>query len=138
MAIDTGTAKFDLTLALEPTEGGLDATLEYRTELFEAATVAGLAGHLETFLRAAARNPGRPLPRLPILTAVERQQLAEWAAPGTAGADRDCLHEQLRAQVRRTPTAVALRHAGRDLTYAELDLQTDQLAGRLRARWRRS
>jgi len=133
MPVDTGTAKFDLTLALEPTDEGLHASLEYRTELFEAATVARLAGHLETLLGAAARNPGRPLPRLPILTAVERRQVAEWAGPATAGAERGCLHELFRAQARRTPTAVAVRHAGRDLTYAELDLQANQLAHGLRA-----
>ncbi|MCU0686682.1 MAG: condensation domain-containing protein, partial [Polyangiaceae bacterium] len=39
-----GTAKFDLSLALAETEGGLDGALEYRADLFHVATVRRFAG----------------------------------------------------------------------------------------------
>ncbi|MCU7881018.1 MAG: hypothetical protein KZQ66_09235 [Candidatus Thiodiazotropha sp. (ex Lucinoma aequizonata)] len=43
--LDNATAKFDLTLFVWETLDGLRGTLEYNTDLFEAATIERLAGH---------------------------------------------------------------------------------------------
>jgi len=51
---DTVTVKperqFDLTLSLTQTEQGLIGSLVYNTDLFEAATIARMAGHFQTLL----------------------------------------------------------------------------------------
>src|SRR6185369_4686922 len=39
LEVDTGTAKFDLSLSVEPRDGGLGGALEYAADLFDAATV---------------------------------------------------------------------------------------------------
>src|SRR5262249_7202220 len=68
---ESGTAKFDLTLALVETKQGLVGNLEYNTDLFEAATVRRLLGHFRNLLEAAADDPGRRLSELPLLSAAE-------------------------------------------------------------------
>ncbi|HWU91317.1 MAG TPA: amino acid adenylation domain-containing protein, partial [Kofleriaceae bacterium] len=53
LAVERSIAKFDLTLMLEETDQGLTGSLEYATDLFEAATIARMAGHLQVLLEAA-------------------------------------------------------------------------------------
>jgi len=77
------TAKFDLTLFVTEGRRGLVASLEYNTDLFEAATIERMLGHLQVLLEAVTQAPEAKLARLPLLTNVEQQQLAlrePWAS----------------------------------------------------------
>jgi len=136
--LPTGTAKFDLTLALAEEEGGIAGTLEHSSDLFEAATAARLMGHLAELLRGTADDPGRPLSALPLLTAGERRQiLEEWndTAVVLPGEGDLRLPDLVAAQAARTPHAQAVvgwRLSGEErLTYADLLARADRLAGRL-------
>ena len=73
-------SKFDVTLSLAETGGGLEGSLEYDSDLFEAATMARLAAQLGETLRQLALTPDLPVWRLDLVTAAERARLA-WAAP---------------------------------------------------------
>jgi amino acid adenylation domain-containing protein len=127
------TAKVDLTLALAESPEGISGSLEYSTDLFDSATVARLAGHLERLLAGAVEAPGARVSRLPLLSAAERLQLLEWN-----DTDRDlpggglCLHQLFEAQARRTPEAVAVVDGPREVLYRELDEMAERLAGSLR------
>ncbi|MFP2912829.1 condensation domain-containing protein, partial [Pyxidicoccus sp. 3LFB2] len=68
------TSKFDLTLSFNEIEQGLAAFCEYSTDLFEAATIERMMGHLKTLLESAVAAPGQRLSQLPMLPASERQQ----------------------------------------------------------------
>ncbi len=127
LAVDA--AKFDLSLTLEETgSGGLACRLQYSTDLFDAATVRRLGGHLASLLASAVAAPGRRLSELPLLAAAERHQLLEWRGQPVRRPERPVLHELFTAQAGRTPDAVAIAGAGRQLSYAELDRRTNQLA----------
>jgi len=67
-AIDPGIAKLDLTLDLRETPSGLAGWFEYNTDLFEAATIARLAGHWEQLLTGIAADAGQRIGELPLLT----------------------------------------------------------------------
>ena len=54
-----GTAKFDLTLALRETAAAPTAGLEYNTDLFDAATVERMLGHLRPARRGGGADPDR-------------------------------------------------------------------------------
>ena len=136
--LPTGTAKFDLTLALAEEEGGIAGTLEHSSDLFETATVARMMGHLAELLRGAAADPGRPLSALPLLTAGERRQiLEEWNDTAAVFPEEGDLRlpDLVAAQAARTPHAQAVvgrRLSGEErLTYADLLARADRLAGRL-------
>ncbi|HEU0080271.1 MAG TPA: amino acid adenylation domain-containing protein, partial [Longimicrobiaceae bacterium] len=128
-----GIAKFELNLALTDDGEALHGALVYRAALFDAATIARMAGHLEVVLEAMAADPLRRLAEVSLLRGAERAQLLEAWNATAAELPRACLHELFAAQAARTPDAVAVAVADRDLTYAELDGRADALAGRLRA-----
>src|SRR5262245_15585498 len=56
LPMETGTAKFDLTLSVGEGPGGLSAILEYNTDLFDAETVRSFAVHFTNLLNAIVAN----------------------------------------------------------------------------------
>jgi amino acid adenylation domain-containing protein len=143
LEVDSGTAKFDLTLSIAEAAGALTATLEYNTDLFEQATIQRMIGHFQTLLEGIVANPERRLSELPILTEVERHQLlVEWNDTKRDYPRDECIHELFEDQVERTPDAVAVvfpstgsgQSEHRQLTYRELNRRANQLAHYLRKR----
>jgi amino acid adenylation domain-containing protein len=133
MGVASGTSKFDLTLSVRADGERTILDLEHSTELFDAATVERLAGHLVRLLDGAFAAPGRRVAEIPLLSAEEAQQLREWNQTAASYPTELCLHELIEAQVERTPESTALSHEGRSLTYRHLDSAADRLARRLRA-----
>ncbi|MCP3138032.1 non-ribosomal peptide synthase/polyketide synthase [Pyxidicoccus xibeiensis] len=132
--VDSGTSRLDLTVAMAETARGLEVGCEYRTDLFEEATIDRLVRHLGTVLEAAADGPEARLSSLSLLSAPEqRQVLVEWNATEQDFPRATCAHHLFEAQAARTPEAVALRFEGQSLTYAQLDARANQLAHHLRA-----
>ena len=69
-------SKFDVTLSLAETSGGgLEGSLEYDGDLFEASTMARLMAHVSEALRGLAAAPDRPVWRLGLVSAAERARL---------------------------------------------------------------
>ena len=131
--IENDTSKFDLTLTLSDQGSRLSGRIEYRTDLFDSATIARLAGHLETLLAAAIAQPDRPITALPLLTTAEQHQLQiEWNATARDYPPVSGVHELIEAQAARTPDALAVVYADEHLTYAELNRRANQLAHHLR------
>ncbi|HEV2146577.1 MAG TPA: amino acid adenylation domain-containing protein, partial [Longimicrobiaceae bacterium] len=131
--VATGGESFDLTVWATDAPHGVLVQAQYPTDFYDAATVRRLLGHFATLLEAAAADPERRLSELPLLTAgeqAEREALNRTAAPYCDAP----LHEQVEAQVRRTPDAVAVEWGGERLSYAELNRRANRLAHLLRAR----
>ncbi|HEX7239911.1 MAG TPA: amino acid adenylation domain-containing protein, partial [Longimicrobiaceae bacterium] len=134
LEVGTGATKFDLVLSLADEGERITGALEYRTDLFEAATAARMAGHLGVLLEAMAADPARRLSDLEWITPAERRLvLEEWSATEDAY-PRASVHALFAEQAARTPDAVALVFEGGTLTYAELDARSGRLARTLRGR----
>jgi amino acid adenylation domain-containing protein len=126
-------AKFDLTLSLFETATSVSGTLEYALDLFETATIERLLGHFQTLLRAIVVDPEQRIDRLPLLTDAEQQQIVHgWNATAAEFPEHLCVHELMAAQAERAPDAIALVFEDRQMSYAELDQRTNQLAHQLR------
>ena len=133
LEVDAGTAKADLELHLREGAGGLEGTLVYSTDLFDAATAVRLTGHFRTLLEGVAADPERRLSDLPLLTEPERHRLlVEWNATAREYPREACIHQLFEAQVERTPDAVAVISEDRRLTYRELNARANRLAHHLR------
>jgi surfactin family lipopeptide synthetase A len=132
--LEIGTAKFDLDLELDDRPSGLQGRFVYCTDLFDAATVERMAGHFQTMLEAIAADPEQKISALPMLTAAERRQFAEWNGTETEYPRERCMHELVEVQAGRTPNASAVEHGSRSLTYRELDQRANQLAHFLQKR----
>jgi amino acid adenylation domain-containing protein len=131
--VEVGVAKFDLTLSVYESGGRLNGWVEYRTGLFDPATVERWMGHLRVLLETAVADPARRLSELPLLSPAERWQVAgEWNATALPLPLERCLHELVEAQAARTPDAPAVAAEDGELTYRELDARAERLARRLR------
>ncbi|NNB93250.1 AMP-binding protein, partial [Corallococcus exiguus] len=127
--VDVGAARFDLTLVASEEARGLRLIAEYRTALFDEATVARMLGHLRSLLQAVVLDAGQRVSALPLMDEAEqRQVLVDWNDTRVDLSHAATLPELIQAQVERTPDAVALAFEGRALTYRELDARANQLA----------
>ncbi len=130
---EEGTTRFDLNLTLRDGDEGLAGALVYRAELFEAETIARMAGHLEVLLEAMAAEPGRRLSEVSLLRGAERVQVLEAWNATRAGYPRELVHELFAGQAARTPDAPAVLFRDEVLSYAELERRSRTLAHRLRS-----
>ncbi|HEX8495517.1 MAG TPA: amino acid adenylation domain-containing protein [Pyrinomonadaceae bacterium] len=130
---ERGTAKFDLSLALQETESGLSGVIEYSTDLFDDETISRMIGHFERLLESITADPQKRLSALQLLTDEEQHRLLfDWNDVKTDYPRDFCIHRLFEAQVERSPEAVAVNYADAQLTYAELNAKANQLARRLR------
>ncbi|MFD0662901.1 non-ribosomal peptide synthetase [Thermocatellispora tengchongensis] len=131
---DLGIAKFDLLFNFDEHYGpggtpqGVDAFVEYSTDLFEAGTAEALAARLVRVLRAVARDEDLRIGEIDLLTPQERHTVLErWndtARPLRAATLAGLFEEQAAA----TPDRTAVVFGDRRLTYAELDAGAGRLA----------
>ncbi|HSF39662.1 MAG TPA: amino acid adenylation domain-containing protein, partial [Thermoanaerobaculia bacterium] len=129
------TARFDLTLVLQTTGDGLRASAEYRSDLFEEATVERWLGHFRTLLEGIVADPARRISDLPLLTPAERDQIVSaWNDTAEDLGPAACLHDLFYEQAARTPDALAILRKEGQTTYGDLARQADRLARRLRAK----
>ncbi|MEG4589523.1 amino acid adenylation domain-containing protein [Microcoleus sp. MOSTC5] len=130
--LDTETAKFDLTLELQERPEGIVGHFEYSRDLFNADTIERMVGHFQTLLEGIVANPEQKIAELPLLTELERQQLAAWNNTETDYPKDACIHQLFEEQVELTPDAIALVFEDKQLTYKELNQRANQLAHHLR------
>ncbi|WP_444547642.1 amino acid adenylation domain-containing protein [Sorangium atrum] len=124
---------YDLVASIYDAGAGVVARLDYRRDLFEHATAARLLDHWEALLGGAAEDPDRRISELPLLSAgARRQLLVDWSSGASHSRPRERVDEQIAAQARRAPSAVAVAFEGERLTYAELDRRSNQIAHLLR------
>jgi len=131
LPVDTGTAKFDLSLSLQQTAAGLVGTIEYSTELFDAETVDRLFAHYRNLLLGMVEDSERLVDELPLLGEHERR--ASTPAAIVPDGPVGTLHERFASIAAVHAGNVAATHAGVDLTYGELDRLSEALAIELRA-----
>ncbi|MFS8068403.1 MAG: condensation domain-containing protein, partial [Byssovorax sp.] len=138
LEVDTLTAKFELTLELDERPEGLIGRLEYRTDLFDAATIARMADHFVVLLEGIVAAPDRRLSELPIMTEAEIRQQAAWNETRADHSREVCIHHMFESQAARSPDAIAVvsyesRSPQATLTYGELNRRANQLAHHLQS-----
>jgi amino acid adenylation domain-containing protein len=129
---DTGTTRFDLSLALGEAGGGLAGRMFYNLDLFDRATVKRLVGHLEALVRSAVAAPERRVSELDLLSEAEREELRAWNRTAVARPAGLRLHDLLAEVAGRSPDAVAVSFGTAALSYGELARRSAALALTLR------
>ncbi|MHC8319475.1 non-ribosomal peptide synthetase [Pseudomonas sp. GB2N2] len=135
LANDARATKFDLNLEVTDLDHRLGCCLTYSTDLFDEPRIARMAGHWRNLLEALLANPQQRLSELPLLEALEQQNLLDslGVEPGEHRLDQ-CIHQLFSEQAIRRKDAPALTFAGETLSYAELDSRANRLAWSLRER----
>ena len=133
----THTARMDLTFSLaerwnedgEP--AGIGGAVEFRTDVFDPASIGVLIERLERVLGAMTADPGRRVASIDVLDELEHARLdavgnrVMLTQPASTPVS---IPEGFAAQVARTPGAVALSCEGASWTYRELDEASNRLA----------
>jgi len=128
-----GLAPLDLTIEVRETDDGAHCWFEYKTELFDAATIARMAERFRLLLESISIDGGQKISTLQFLTPDERHPLAPESSIAIEYSSRQCVHELFEAQVERTPSAIAVVHEKEKLTYHALNERANQLAHHLRS-----
>ncbi|WP_396931709.1 amino acid adenylation domain-containing protein [Mycolicibacterium sp.] len=143
LPLDTHTARVDLAFSLserwthagDPT--GIDGMVEFRTDVFDAASIQTLVERLQRVLMAMTAEPSRRVSSIDVLDAAEHARLdtignrAILTRPAPAAVS---VPELFTAQVSRAPRAVALTAGDASMTYRELDEAANRFAHLLSAR----
>lgn len=130
--VETSTAKVDLLLALEETEGTLAGVIEYSSDVFDGAAAERMAAHLEVLADDVAHRPGDNICANPFLTSQERDLLLrQWNDTGRAVPHLRCLHELFEERAAADPLATAVYFGEKNITYARLNQEANRVAHRL-------
>ena len=125
-------AIFDLGLDIWAEGPGLCGRLEYNTDLFDAATVEGIAAAFQAAL-ASMPGPGRRVSDLSVWPG-DRQRGQAVLAGEAVAADHPSVLHLLSAGANSHPDAVALDGPAARLTYRQLMARVGSLAGALARR----
>jgi amino acid adenylation domain-containing protein len=135
LEFETGTAKFDLMLTLQEGHNGLKGCLEYKTDLFYAATVERMAGDFVHLLEKLVAAPNQPVTSLCLLGEPEQKRILQSWNDTCADIDlHACVHQRFEEQVLRTPEALAVvlprsdDGPGSQFSYHQLNRRANQLA----------
>lgn len=143
-AVSNHSSKFDLNIIVIPRSEQLvgvnhDAAAEqiiiiweYNTDLFRSDTMTQMVQHYQNLLRAFIANPDLPIDEVSLLRADERQQLLVAWNQTTRDYPAATVPTLFDRQAQLTPQAIALRLGEQQMSYAELNERTNQLARHLR------
>lgn len=130
MPMDRVAAKNDLSFILEQGAAGIDAELEYNSDLFLEATVRRLGADYQGLLDVLAAAPATPILDLSMPSEQALAQPESAPAPVPAFADLVSAFEHA---VACHPNAVAVRDSCQALNYATLDRHAERVAAHLLA-----
>ncbi|MDF3342221.1 condensation domain-containing protein, partial [Mycolicibacterium septicum] len=136
LSVDTHVARMDLTFSLaerwdeagEP--AGIGGTVEFRTDVFDAASIEVLIGRLQRVLAAITADPAQLLSTLDLIDEGVRARLDHLSNRDvlSLSVPADSIVAVFAEQVVCTPDAQALVCGERSLTYRELDEASNRLA----------
>lgn len=132
--VPTRGAQFDLTLITVDTGSDIIASFAYNSELFDAETIADLAGSFQTLLHSLVTAPDEPVSRLPLLDKSRRDRAIRlWNATERSLPGGELVHHAFERQADMRPDALAIVSGYGELTYGELNDQASRLACQLTA-----
>jgi amino acid adenylation domain-containing protein len=131
--IEAGRARFDLSLTLEIGPDGLEGSLEFPPDRYDADVVAGFAARYAALLAEAAARPTVPIERMAMLPDADRRRvIEEFNETEVDLGGATTLHQLVQEQTARTPSACAVREGEAQITYDALQQRAARLATRLR------
>src|SRR5262249_37440146 len=138
--VDTRTARMDLTFSLaerfteagEP--AGISGAVEFRTDVFDAASIEALIERFERVVAAMTTEPTWRLSSIDVLDTAEHARLAELGQRAVLSAPVSAplsIPQLFAAQVGAAPGATAISDAAGSMSYRQLDEVSNRLAHKL-------
>ena len=132
--VDSGAAKWDLTLFIGDQGEMMSGVWSYRTDLFDVATIERISRSYLRLLELIAASPDVALSQLDLLDAAERSQiLASLASTARMFPRRRTVQEAFEEHAALSPGDVAVVCEDGSLTYGELDRRANRWAHHLQS-----
>ena len=132
--IEMKISHFDLILFLASTETEIGGRIEYNTDLFDRETIERMTGHFQQLLKGIIKSPDKEVSLVKLLSKEEIGQIVEeWNETSSEYSHDRCAHEEFEQQAHNSADAVAVEFGDEEITYAELNRRSNQLARYLMA-----
>jgi amino acid adenylation domain-containing protein len=129
------TSKFDISFFVTETSNGLTGTVEYSTDLYEAATIQRMTAHFKTLLQSVVNNPNQKIGLLPMLEEGEAEQLLNTFNDSEIIYPKDkSIIDLFEEQSMATPENTAIVFENETLSYRQLNERSNQLAHYLQSK----
>lgn len=122
------TAQFDLTLNIECEDSQDQGRFIYNTDLFEEASIKRLAEHYKNILNQVVNHIDRKISEIEMLGEKELQAIHAVNNTSISYPQYQNVIEIFEQQVLKTPDNLAVKYENQQLSYAELNIQANQLA----------
>ncbi len=129
LEIDTGIAKFDLTIIARESRGNLAIEWEFATAIYTPATIAKMTTHFAQLLESICSNVDSKITGLDFLSPQEKQFLLHDINQTETDYPKDRgIPGLFQQQVSSRPDSIAVQHGSQQLTYAQLNDRANRLA----------
>jgi len=126
---ESETSKFDFTINMREEQGQLQGDFEYRTDLFEAATITRLLEHFTRLLTELAANPEQGVDDVAYLSAAEtRLILQQWNDTAVPYERDDDVLAVFAAVVADHAADIAVVSGQQTISYQQLDNISNHIA----------
>jgi amino acid adenylation domain-containing protein/thioester reductase-like protein len=129
--LHNGSAKFDLTLEVEPGSGRLALRWEWGTDVIGAAEVAAIADSFTEVARRVCGQPDAQIADLLALAAGDRSVVDGLVRPPLPAGDLRPIPRIFADVVARQPERIAIVEGANEITFAALDATSIAIAGSL-------
>ena len=123
-----GGAIYDVTLFAVERDGVMTGTFEYRSDLYDASTIAGIERQLQVLLTEVVRDSQLRVSRVPLLSATAAAELVAALTPPPSVVDRRPVTVQFAEAAALHANRVAVTAPDLTLSYAELDRRSSLIA----------
>ncbi|SNX58812.1 amino acid adenylation domain-containing protein [Nitrosomonas ureae] len=125
-------AQLELRLeTIELPDGSVSASFIYASDLFNSSWIKRLGQHYLRILEALADCPGVMISDIDLLSEEDKQQLETWGNHWSDISVFQPIHQLIEHQAESNPNRVAIISGHIELSYAELNCRSNQLAHRL-------
>ncbi len=131
MKVENGLSQFEITLGLTEVADGLNASIEYNTDLFEETTMHRLADHFVRVTESMVNRPEQPLSHISLIAPEDEKKITqEWNAtqrefPAMA------IHHLIEVQAEDQPDKIAVVSDDVQMPYGELNDRANRIAAYL-------
>ncbi|MEL7148506.1 MAG: condensation domain-containing protein, partial [Bacteroidota bacterium] len=127
-------SKFDMTLTALEYDDRINLGFQYAADLFEEDTIAQFVSYFHRIVKAVATDATIRLAEISILSDTEKHQLLVDFNDTKSVFGYDTVLAGFAKQVKLTPQGIAMTHHDRQVTYADVDKYSDQVAAYLQTR----
>lgn len=129
IGIKSNIAKYDLTLAILESSDKINLLFEFNSDMYSIEEINSLKNHFLNILTYVVRNPDAKLSNINMLSSKEEDRIIRGLNKTKSINNKvGCIHNLFEQQAEKHPNKIAISKGKEEITYLELDYQSNQLA----------